>query len=176
MSTSDANQEDAKNMALLFFMDHLMQKNGRRTIHDLSCQFGARGFTPEMRDAVGATQEGLSEFLTQYPSLFTLEGDIVSMKGYGDLAMGGSKASPMLQSLSRDRDYEKEAVEFFEEKLRRFGPELQIKSLLGTTFWVEKKNARFFFQFSFHFLNYKYLFKVIVVKRRLKFESFPVVM
>uniref|UniRef100_A0A1I7WFE9 Uncharacterized protein n=1 Tax=Heterorhabditis bacteriophora TaxID=37862 RepID=A0A1I7WFE9_HETBA len=35
--------EDAKNMALLFFMDHLIQKNGRRTIHDLSCQFGARG-------------------------------------------------------------------------------------------------------------------------------------
>ena len=30
-------------LALLFFMDHLMQKNGRRTIHDLSCQFGARG-------------------------------------------------------------------------------------------------------------------------------------
>lgn len=43
-------------MALLFFMDHLMQKNGRRTIHDLSCQFGARGFSEEMREAVGATQ------------------------------------------------------------------------------------------------------------------------
>lgn len=55
--------EEAKNMALLFFMDHLMQKNGRRTIHDLSCQFGARGFSEEMRNAVGTTQEGLTEFL-----------------------------------------------------------------------------------------------------------------
>lgn len=64
-------------MALLFFMDHLMQKNGRRTIHDLSCQFGARGFTAEMRDAVGTTQEGLTDFLSQHPSLFTVEGDQV---------------------------------------------------------------------------------------------------
>lgn len=50
--------EDAKNLALLFFMDHLMAKSGQRTIHDLSCQFGSRGFTPEMREAVGGTQEG----------------------------------------------------------------------------------------------------------------------
>lgn len=118
-------------MALLFFMDHLMQKNGRRTIHDLSCQFGARGFSQEMREAVGATQEGLTDFLSQFPSLFALEGDTVTMTGYGDLAAGGAKASPLLQALTRDRDYEMEAVEFFEEKLRRFGPELQIKSLLG---------------------------------------------
>lgn len=72
--------DEAKNMALLFFMDHLMQKNGRRTIHDLSCQFGARGFTAEMRDAVGTTQEGLTDFLCQHPSLFTVEGDQVSSK------------------------------------------------------------------------------------------------
>lgn len=70
--------DEAKNMALLFFMDHLMQKNGRRTIHDLSCQFGARGFTAEMRDAVGTTQEGLTDFLNQHPSLFTVEGDQVN--------------------------------------------------------------------------------------------------
>uniref|UniRef100_A0A915I0Q2 3'-5' exonuclease domain-containing protein n=1 Tax=Romanomermis culicivorax TaxID=13658 RepID=A0A915I0Q2_ROMCU len=125
------SKEEAKNMALLFFMDHLMTKNGRRTIHDLSCQFGARGFSPEMREAVGQTQEGLTEFLAQYPSLFVLEGDTVTMTGYGDLAMGGAKASPLLQNVSRDRNYEQEAVHFFEEKLRHFGPELQIKSLLG---------------------------------------------
>jgi len=49
--------DEAKHEALLFFIDHLMQKSGRRTIHDLSCQFGARGFTEEMRNAVGTTQE-----------------------------------------------------------------------------------------------------------------------
>lgn len=122
--------DEAKNMALLFFMDHLMQKNGRRTIHDLSCQFGARGFTAEMRNAVGTTQEGLTDFLSQHPSLFTVEGDQVCLNGFGDMTM---KSSPLLQitSNARNRDYEKEAVQFFEAKLQKFGPELQIKSLLG---------------------------------------------
>lgn len=49
-----------------------------RTIHDLSCQFGARGFTEEMREAVGTTQEGLTDFLQSFPSLFTVDGDQVS--------------------------------------------------------------------------------------------------
>ncbi|KAE9416669.1 hypothetical protein Angca_002632 [Angiostrongylus cantonensis] len=120
--------EEAKNMALLFFMDHLMQKNGRRTIHDLSCQFGARGFSEEMRNAVGTTQEGLTEFLQQHPSLFTVEGDQVILNGFGDIT---AKNNPLLQSASRNRDYEKEAVDFFVMKLTKFGPELQIKSLLG---------------------------------------------
>uniref|UniRef100_A0A915LIF6 3'-5' exonuclease domain-containing protein n=1 Tax=Meloidogyne javanica TaxID=6303 RepID=A0A915LIF6_MELJA len=70
--------DEARNMALLFFVDHLMLKGGQRTIHDLSCQFGARGFTEEMR-----------------------------------------------------QDYAAEAVQFFVKKLEKFGPELQIKSLLG---------------------------------------------
>ncbi|CAK5051352.1 unnamed protein product [Meloidogyne enterolobii] len=70
--------DEARNMALLFFVDHLMLKGGQRTIHDLSCQFGARGFTEEMRQSVGTTQEGLTEFLGQFPSLFVLDGDQVS--------------------------------------------------------------------------------------------------
>ncbi|CAJ0936962.1 unnamed protein product, partial [Mesorhabditis belari] len=115
-------------MALLFFMDHLMQKNGRRTIHDLSCQFGARGFTEEMRNAVGTTQEGLTDFLQQHPSLFTIDGDQVILNGFGDIT---AKNNPLLQNGSRQRDYEKEAVQFFVNKLTKFGPELQIKSLLG---------------------------------------------
>lgn len=120
--------EEAKNMALLFFMDHLMQKNGRRTIHDLSCQFGARGFSEEMRNAVGTTQEGLTEFLQGHPSLFTVEGDQVILNGHNDL---NAKNNPLLQSGVRSRNYEKEAVDFFVTKLTKFGPELQIKSLLG---------------------------------------------
>ncbi|EFO23245.2 3'-5' exonuclease [Loa loa] len=125
--------DEAKNMALLFFMDHLMQKNGRRTIHDLSCQFGARGFTAEMRNAVGTTQEGLTDFLNQHPSLFTVEGDQVCLNGFGDMTV---KNNPLLQATAntRNRDYVKEAVQFFETKLQKFGPELQeclIKSLLG---------------------------------------------
>uniref|UniRef100_A0A915DDU7 3'-5' exonuclease domain-containing protein n=1 Tax=Ditylenchus dipsaci TaxID=166011 RepID=A0A915DDU7_9BILA len=123
------NMDEAKNMALLFFMDHLMQKNGRRTIHDLSCQFGARGFSQEMRDAVGTTQEGLTDFLSAHPSLFTLEADQVVLKGFGE--MDGKNHLMKIPSSVRQRDYEKEAIEFFEAKLNKFGPELQIKSLLG---------------------------------------------
>uniref|UniRef100_A0AC34Q737 3'-5' exonuclease domain-containing protein n=1 Tax=Panagrolaimus sp. JU765 TaxID=591449 RepID=A0AC34Q737_9BILA len=121
--------DDAKNMALLFFMDHLMQKNGRRTIHDLSCQFGARGFSPEMREAVGTTQEGLTEFLQAHPSLFTVEGDQVILKGFGEI--DGKNHLMKMPATGRNRDYEREAVEFFEQKLQKFGPELLIKSLLG---------------------------------------------
>jgi len=121
--------DDAKNMALLFFMDHLMQKNGRRTIHDLSCQFGARGFSPEMREAVGTTQEGLTEFLQSHPALFIVDGDQVILKGYGE--MDGKNHLMKMPATGRNRDYEREAVEFFEQKLQKFGPELLIKSLLG---------------------------------------------
>ncbi|KAI6171001.1 Exonuclease 3'-5' domain-containing protein 1 [Aphelenchoides bicaudatus] len=121
--------DEAKNMALLFFMDHLMQKNGRRTIHDLSCQFGARGFTDEMRNAVGTTQEGLTDFLSSYPSLFSVDGDQVILKGFGEI--DGKNQLMKMPGASRQRDYEHEAVEFFEQKLQKFGPELQIKSLLG---------------------------------------------
>ncbi|VDP21813.1 unnamed protein product, partial [Soboliphyme baturini] len=52
-ATASSDDSDVRNMALMFFLDHLMQKNGHRSIHDLSCQFGARGFTPAMRAAVG---------------------------------------------------------------------------------------------------------------------------
>ncbi|KAI6175183.1 Egalitarian [Aphelenchoides fujianensis] len=121
--------DEAKNMALLFFMDHLMQKNGRRTIHDLSCQFGARGFTQEMRDAVGTTQEGLTEFLASYPSLFSVDADHVILRGFGE--MDGKNHLMKMPGTGRQRDYEREAVAFFEGKLQKFGPELQIKSLLG---------------------------------------------
>jgi exonuclease 3'-5' domain-containing protein 1 len=121
--------DDAKHMALLFFVDHLVQKNGIRTIHDLSCQFGARGFSPEMREAVGTTQEGLTDFLQSHPSLFTVEGDQVILKGHGE--MDGKNQLMKMPSTGRNRDYEHEAVEFFEQKLNKFGPELLIKSLLG---------------------------------------------
>ena len=59
-----------------------MTKTGKRTIHDLSCQFGARGFDDEMREAVGGTQEALTNFLSQYPSLFRIEGDEVGQTNH----------------------------------------------------------------------------------------------
>uniref|UniRef100_A0A914RZ88 3'-5' exonuclease domain-containing protein n=1 Tax=Parascaris equorum TaxID=6256 RepID=A0A914RZ88_PAREQ len=54
----------------------------------------------------------------------------VCLNGFGDIT---AKNNPLLQATAngRNRDYEKEAVQFFEAKLQKFGPELQIKSLLG---------------------------------------------
>lgn len=50
--------EHARNMTLLFFLERLLDKGEPRTLHDLSCQFGARGFTREMRQIAGGSQSG----------------------------------------------------------------------------------------------------------------------
>lgn len=63
----------------------------------------------------------------------TLGGKIgvqVCLNGFGDMT---AKNNHLLRATAnaRSRDYVKEAVQFFEAKLQKFGPELQIKSLLG---------------------------------------------
>lgn len=50
--------ETARNMTLLFFLERLLDKGEPRTLHDLSCQFGAKGFTKEMRQIAGGSQSG----------------------------------------------------------------------------------------------------------------------
>lgn len=67
----------ARNMTLMFFLERLADKGQRRTLHDLSCQFGTKGFTKEMRQIAGGSQAGLKKFLSQFPSLFTIEDDQV---------------------------------------------------------------------------------------------------
>lgn len=69
--------DHVRNMTLMFFLDRLMEKGEPRTLHDLSCQFGTKGFTKEMRQIAGGSQSGLRKFLSQYPSLFTISGDQV---------------------------------------------------------------------------------------------------
>ena len=39
--------------------------SGPRTLHDLSCQFGTKGFSKEMRQIAGGSQSGLRKFLQQ---------------------------------------------------------------------------------------------------------------
>jgi hypothetical protein len=50
--------EQARNLTLLFFFERLIDKNEPRTLHDLSCQFGAPGFTKEMRQIAGGSESG----------------------------------------------------------------------------------------------------------------------
>ncbi|KAG5870117.1 hypothetical protein JTB14_026000 [Gonioctena quinquepunctata] len=116
--------EMARNMTLLFYFERLLDKGEPRTLHDLSCQFGSKGFTKEMRQIAGGSQSGLKKFLTQYPSLFAIDGDYVTINTFQ-------------QSSNRDslggKDYNTQAVEYFSEKLAQYGEgtEVPIRSLLG---------------------------------------------
>lgn len=130
--------EMVRNMTLLFFFERLMDKGGPRSLHDLSCQFGAKGFTKEMRQIAGGSQSGLKKFLIQYPALFKIDGDYVCVNtmqpdieeednsnGIG----GNGNGTPGIKK----RDYAQEAVEYFSNKLLQYGEgtEVPIKSLLG---------------------------------------------
>lgn len=52
--------ETARNLTLLFFLERLLERGEPRTLHDLSCQFGSKGFTKEMRQIAGGSQSGES--------------------------------------------------------------------------------------------------------------------
>ena len=116
--------ETNRNLTLMFFLEKLLdnKSGGQRSLHDLSCQFGTKGFSREMRQIAGGSQAGLRRFFKQYPSLFTVEGDMVSITTHSSS-----------QSSNESRDYIAEAVKYFEIRLEQYGPgtEVPIKSLLG---------------------------------------------
>ncbi|XP_075169853.1 egl_like_exo domain-containing protein [Haematobia irritans] len=118
--------EMARNMTLLFFLERLLDKGEPRTVHDLSCQFGNKEFTKEMRQIAGGSQSGLKKFLAQYPSIFLVDGDYVQVNCYqhsnaDDGGFGGR------------RDYIQEAKDYFKNKLLQYGVgvEVPVRSLLG---------------------------------------------
>ncbi|GJQ75282.1 egl [Trypoxylus dichotomus] len=117
--------ELARNMTLLFFFERLLDKGEPRTLHDLSCQFGSKGFTKEMRQIAGGSQSGLKKFLSQYPSLFSIEGDYVNV----NMFQGGKDS----KNSNGHKDYTAQAVDYFAEKLAQYGEgtEVPIRSLLG---------------------------------------------
>lgn len=125
--------ELVRNMTLLFFFERLMDKGGPRTLHDLSCQFGAKGFTKEMRQIAGGSQSGLKKFLAQYPSLFIVDGDYVSINSFMSNHTEAEDTNTSSRPNLGKRDYVQEAVEYFSSKLRQYGvgTEVPIKSLLG---------------------------------------------
>ncbi|XP_058837896.1 uncharacterized protein LOC131693784 isoform X1 [Topomyia yanbarensis] len=118
--------EMARNMTLLFFLERLLDRGEPRTLHDLSCQFGARGFTKEMRQIAGGSQSGLKKFLSQYPALFEINGDFVHINSYTSSSVDDS-------SIPGKRDYIQEAKDYFKHKLLQYGKgtEVPIRSLLG---------------------------------------------
>ncbi|GAB6020600.1 hypothetical protein CHUAL_003277 [Chamberlinius hualienensis] len=141
--------DEIRNLTLLFFLDRLIDKGQPRTLHDLSCQFGTKGFTKEMRQIAGGSQSGLRKFFSKYPSLFTIDGEYVSITCYNSGGKqpsnnkncndtnesgvgGGSGGGGAGGTGVGGRDYAVEAVEYFREKLEQYGEaEVPIRSLLG---------------------------------------------
>ncbi|KAG1658188.1 Egalitarian [Nymphon striatum] len=120
--------DHVRNTTLLFFLDRLMDKGQPRSLHDLSCQFGTKGFTKEMRQVAGGSQSGLRKFLSQFPSLFTLEDDQVYVTCYSNEPVCETAG----KNQSKQRDYAQEAVKYFIDKMEQYGnAEVPIRSLLG---------------------------------------------
>ncbi|CAG0917274.1 unnamed protein product [Notodromas monacha] len=140
-----------RNETLLFFLEHLMVRGGPRTLHDLSCQFGTRGFTRDMRLVAGGSQAGLRKFLASYPSLFTLHNDgrvsVTSFRNRKDLdrddgsGNGGGGGGGGSGSGSGGGDLgavpgehrDAAAARYFGDKLRQYGAgaEVPVRCLLG---------------------------------------------
>lgn len=136
--------ETNRNLTLMFFLEKLLVDKGTptnssapytRSLHDLSCQFGTRGFSKEMRQIAGGSQAGLKKFLLQYPSLFTINGEQVSITQTGKFGGNGNTGGGTNGQDGQEggRNYNKEAIEYFKNRLKAYGPgtEVPIKSLLG---------------------------------------------
>ena len=120
--------DDVRNMTLLFFLERLLERGQPRSLHDLSCQFGSKGFTKTMRQIAGGSQSGLKKFLSQYPSVFTVDGDFVTAT-----ILTGNETTKNQRNNNGKRDYEVEAVEYFRNKMLQYGIgiEVPLRSLLG---------------------------------------------
>ena len=80
-----------------------------------------------MRQIAGGSKAGLRRFLSQYPALFKIENDQVS------IAQIVCNTRANSNSPSDQNDYGYEAMMYFKEKLKQYGEgiEVPIKSLLG---------------------------------------------
>ena len=116
--------ELVRNRTILFFLEKLIDKGEARTLHDLSCQFGTKGFSKEMRQIAGGSKAGLRRFLQQYPSLFVIENENVSVASIKQLQNVSS---------SNQQDYGFQARDYFKSKLREYGEGIVVplKCLLG---------------------------------------------
>lgn len=76
---------------------------------------------------------GLKKFLSQYPSLFLINGDYVHINAYQPAQEIPDGNSSLKYSTVGKRDYASEAVEYFAQKLLQYGEgtDVPIKSLLG---------------------------------------------
>jgi exonuclease 3'-5' domain-containing protein 1 len=70
--------------AILFMLDILMRSSKTSlTLEELYDSFGDKSFTPQMLRAVGGNEQGLKTFVLKYPSLFTINNDLISANSGG---------------------------------------------------------------------------------------------
>ncbi|XP_050414424.2 uncharacterized protein LOC126828600 [Patella vulgata] len=127
--------DDPGHKVMLYFLEVLMYSNVPLTISQLAGRFGGRSFTPEMRTAAGGNEAGLKKFLLKYPSLFTVNGNLVSLND-GTASLGGNfrESSPASSSgfSQSEVSVETEAVQFFRGRIvKREETWVPIKSLAG---------------------------------------------
>lgn len=147
-------------MTLLFFLERLLDKGEPRSVHDLSCQFGNKEFTKEMRQIAGGSQSGMCSIhiSTSSPSRSFLSAMIIqnNEKLMHNIVLGLKKflgqypsifmvngdyvrlntyqnANPNEGGSGGQRDYQQEARDYFKNKLLQYGVgvEVPVRSLLG---------------------------------------------
>ncbi|XP_074645379.1 uncharacterized protein LOC141901800 [Tubulanus polymorphus] len=129
--------DDPAHKAMLYFLEVLMNNSGPLSISQLAGRFGGRAFSADMRTASGGNEVGLRKFLLRYPSLFTVNGNLVSLNESGTAPPTSTPpASTTNQTTvsrhSTDLSIETEAVLFFQGKLAKKEEKwVQIKSLAG---------------------------------------------
>ena len=123
--------DDPGHKAMLYFLEILMNSSVPLTVSQLAGRFGSRNFTPDMRQACGANEIGLKKFLMKFPSLFSINGNLVSLNdGTASLGKNFRESSPA--STTSDVSVETEAVQYFRKKFLKKGEKwLQICSLAG---------------------------------------------
>lgn len=127
--------DDPGHKAMLYFLEILMYSNAPMSISQLAGRFGSRNFTSEMRTSAGGNEAGLKKFLLKYPSLFSVNGNLVSLND--GTALGGSfressPASSSGHSCLPDVSTETEAVQFFRGRILKKGDKwIPVRSLAG---------------------------------------------
>jgi len=127
--------DDPGHKAMLYFLEILMYSNAPMSISQLAGRFGSRNFTSDMRQAAGGNEAGLKKFLLKYPSLFSVNSNLVSLNDGSALGGGFRESSPSSsssQSCLPDVSTETEAVQFFRAKILKKGDKwIPVKSLAG---------------------------------------------
>ena len=123
--------DDPGHKAMLYFLEILMNSGTPLTISQLAGRFGSKNFTPEMRQACGGNESGLRKFLLKFPSLFFVNGNLVSLNdGTASLGKNFRETSPA--STTSDVSVETEAVQYFRAKMIKKGEKwVHILSLAG---------------------------------------------